>query len=1090
MPKNQKILSILIFLFLAASVLAQKTESYSFRSLNTADGLSQGRVTKILQDQSNFLWFGTADGLNRYDGYSFLIFRHKRDNPTSISNNIINDIKETHDGKLIIATNDGLNIFDPVSQSFSRIPIYNANSPDRGYSSVTSILIPRNQKDYFYYATKAGLIKYSPANKSNQLMFELKADLAINERSIRTLFESPKGDIWIGTGGEGLFIFKPEVKTVKNILITYNSDAKQRILPITSITDDGEGQIFIADYMHVYAFDEDGAKLRDIESGPILTIPTTIIKAGPGQVYIAYLGKGLVKYSYRNSEYIFIKDVRAVDTLEQKYDFISLYIDRSNTLWCGSNGWGIQLLSPYNNLFRKFTDFSPNLKSVRSMIQLKDGSVIISGYRGFSKLNSDFSIENLNTSIYDRISGLTLSVYSLLEDINSPNDVIWVGSEGGGLFRYSLKSKDIEAVRGNFTNGDFFRGDFVTALFWGSDSLLYIGTERGLHTLNTKTNKLKFYPPTIGGESVVSFGVIYDLDEHNGSIYLSTERNGVIKFDTKTEEFSSFLSTEASSAALPTNDIRALYFKNNDTCYLATNSGFCVFDKKKNILKTFSMPDGLPNDLVYSILEDSTGKLWLSTNQGISSFDPNTGKFLNYNESDGLPGNEFNSKAYLKLRNGDLIFGGVKGFCVFNPETFSQTNLSPNLAITTFSLFSKEIPVGKYGDKVILDSAIHLKKVISLDYDENNLSVEFTALNNSVNTSTRYSYILEGFESEWSLPNTTRKAIYTNLDHGEYKFMVATINRDGTRSKNVAELHIVISPPFWKTLLFRIVASVLLIYLIYYAYKRKTESIRLRNEELERLVDNRTKQLELKKDELERNNLELQETNASKNRFFSMFAHDVRSPFTAILGYLQILNEDYDDLTREERNFYLTSLYTVSKSLFATIENVLNWFRIEMGRVSYDPKLTRLLPAIQETESILEVNIKAKRVEVIVEIEENTILFADRVMLKTILQNLLSNAVKFSAEEGIISISSTVRENFVLITISDSGEGMTPEETEKLFKKELVFSKDGTKNEKGTGLGLLICKEFVERGGGTISVLSTVGEGTSFTFSVPVLSQD
>lgn len=1085
MLKSLQKMPILCFLLLTHFIVAQKTESYSFSSLNTVDGLSQGRITKIIQDQSNFIWFGTADGLNRYDGYSFLVFRHKKDNPSSISNNIINDIKETHDGKLLIATNDGFNLFDPVTNSFTHLPIYNVNSPDMGFRSITSILVPRNEKDFFYYGTKAGLIKYQYSTKSNKLLFALTADLAVNERSIRTLFESEKGDIWIGTGGEGLFVYNPAKDKIKKILVSPNKDVSKKNLPVTSIADDGDGHIFVTDFLDIYAFDENGVKLRDVNKLDKPTVPTTIIKASKGEIYIAYLGKGLVRYSFNDDKYTFIKDISATDSLEQKFDFLSLYIDRSNTLWCGSNGWGIRSISPHNNLFKRFSNFSPSLKSIRSVIQLKDASVIVSGYRGLTRLYPDFSMEDLNSGIYEEASGLSLSVFSLIEDIREPNKVLWVGSEGGGLYKFTIDSRNIEMIKGDYTKGDFFRGEFVSSLFWGSDSMLYIGTERGLHILDTRTNYLKFYPPTIGGEALVSFGLIYDMDEYKDLIYLSTERNGIVMFNPGTGDFSSFLSTGMSSSALPTNDIRALYFKNDDTCYIASNSGFCVFDRTKKTLKTYTMQDGLPNDLIYSILEDDSGKLWLSTNVGVSCFNPHTGKFLNYNKSEGLPGNEFNSKSYLKLKNGDMIFGGVEGFCIFNPAAIISDNLNPNPTITNFSLFSKEVPVGKFGDKIILDSAIHLKKIVNLDYDENNIGLEFTTLNYNVNSGTKYSYILEGFEEEWSIPSATRKAVYTNLDHGEYKFRVATITRDGSKSENMAELYIIVAPPFWRTTWFRILALILVIGIIYSGYKYKTTSIRKRNEELEKLVDNRTRQLETKKTELELRNHELIEANASKNRFFSMFSHDLRSPFSAILGYLQILNEDFDELTESERTYYFQSLYTVSRNLFTTIENVFNWFRIETGRINDEPKLLLLEQSVKEAVDILVANITLKKIEIIVEVEPGTRVWADPVMLKTILQNLISNAIKFSDEEGIISISSNSKDGMVAVSVSDSGRGMTEEELGKLFDKKIIFTKEGTQQEKGSGLGLLICKEFVEKCGGTITVTSSRDDGTSFTFTLP-----
>ncbi|MBK7866686.1 MAG: PQQ-like beta-propeller repeat protein [Ignavibacteriales bacterium] len=378
----------------------------------------------------------------------------------------------------------------------------------------------------------------------------------------------------------------------------------------------------------------------------------------------------------------------------------------------------------------RFTNFSQSLKSIRSIIQLKDGSVIVSGYRGFTRLYPDFSMEDLNSGIYEEASGLSLSVFSLIEDIREPNKVLWAGSEGGGLYKFTINNKKIEMIKGDYTKGDFFRGEFVTSLFWGSDSMLYIGTERGLHILNTTTMFLKFFPPTIGGDSLVSFGIIYDLDEHNNTIYLSTERNGIVKFDPRSGDYSSFLSTGVSPASLPTNDIRALYFKNDDTCYVATNSGFCVFDRRSNKLRTYTMQDGLPNDLIYSILEDDSGKLWLSTNLGVACFNPKTGRFINYTKTEGLPGNEFNSKSYLKLKNGDMIFGGVEGFCVFNPAAITSDNLKTPIQLSLTSVFSR-------------------RKFLLVNLGIKLYSIQLSILKKS------YILIMTKITLDWSLPHLT-----------------------------------------------------------------------------------------------------------------------------------------------------------------------------------------------------------------------------------------------------------------------------------------------------------------------------------------------
>jgi signal transduction histidine kinase len=566
---------------------------------------------------------------------------------------------------------------------------------------------------------------------------------------------------------------------------------------------------------------------------------------------------------------------------------------------------------------------------------------------------------------------------------------------------------------------------------------------------------------------------------------LCTEKNGIVKFDLASKKFSTFLSTTTKGARLPSNDVRTIYIKDEKVYYVGTSLGLSVFDSESGNIKSYTKENGLPNEMIYGIIEDNKGKLWISTNAGLSRFDPVTNSFANYSQSEGLQGSEYNTKAYLKLKNKNFVFGGVNGFNIVDPLIVDKTNLIPDMAITGFSLFSREVPVGEYKGKIILDSVIHMKKVIYLDYNENSISFEFTALNFNVNSTTRYSYILEGFEDDWTVPSTERKAVYTNLNAGEYRFAVAAINRDGSRSKNVAELIIIISPPFWRTTWFRILSLIIIIGIFYFGYKYKTNSIRKRNDELENLVEKRTIQLESKKNELEQKNRELIEANASKNRFFSMFSHDLRSPFSAILGYLQILDEDFDELSKSDRTYYFQSLYTVSRNLFSTIENVFNWFRIETGRINEEPKLLLLEQSVKETVDILIANITLKKIEIVVEVEQGTRVWADPVMLKTILQNLISNAIKFSDEEGIISISSDSKDGMVAVSVSDSGRGMSEEDLAKLFDKKVIFTTEGTQQEKGSGLGLLICKEFVEKCGGTITVTSSRDDGTSFTFTLP-----
>lgn len=1076
---------LIVFICLLFTLkMAGQSESYSFGKLTTNDGLSQGRITSILQDKSSFLWFGTIDGLNRYDGYSFLVFRHIQGDSSSISSNVINDIKETPNGNLLVATNNGLNLFNHVKQKFSRIPVLFESSFDQGFKAVSKILVPANNNKYFYYATKAGLIKFQPETGAQQLVFKLSADPSRNERSIRALLEDRNGNIWIGTGGEGLYFYNVKQNTIRLIWKSHHPTQPSKVILITNIIDDGEGRIFVADYFNICVFNLNGDRLRQLSRNTDSSPHTTMANGNIGEIYIAYLASGMAKYSYEDDKFVEVLDNSGPAPKNEYSDFISLYLDKSNTLWCGSNGRGIYFMNPYNNLFKKFTNFNPLLKSVRTMIELKDGSLLISGYTGLVNMQSDGSFKSLSDGIFSDPYNLNLAVYSMVEDIFNPG-VIWLGTEGGGMYRLMYKKGGSPQISDYTESSNNLSGEFVTSLFWGSDSLLWISTERGLSSLDTKKHLFKYYNPTIGVESPISFGIIFEIIEHENSLLLCTEKNGIVKFDLKSKKFSTFLSTTTKAARLPSNDVRSIYIKDGNLFYIGSNLGLSVYNEQSGKMISYTSKNGLPNEMIYGILEDDKGKLWLSTNSGLSRFDPVTNSFANYSQSEGLQGSEFNTKAYLKLKNKNLVFGGVNGFNIVDPRIVDKTPLIPDMAITGFSLFSKVVPVGEYNGKVILDSVIHMKKVIYLDYDENSISFEFTALNFNVNSTTRYSYILEGFKDDWTVPSTERKAVYTNLSAGEYRFAVAAINRDGSRSKRVAELTIIIAPPFWRTTWFRILALIIVIGIFYSGYKFKTNSIRKRNEELEKLVENRTRQLETKKAELEQRNHELIEANASKNRFFSMFSHDLRSPFSAILGYLQILDEDFDELSKSDRTYYFQSLYTVSRNLFSTIENVFNWFRIETGRINDEPKLLMLEQSIKETVDILTANITLKKIEIIIEVEQGTRVWSDPVMLKTILQNLISNAIKFSEEEGIISISSNTKDGMVAISVSDSGRGMSEDELNKLFDKKVIFTTEGTQQEKGSGLGLLICKEFVEKCGGTITVTSSHDDGTSFTFTLP-----
>ena len=1081
------LLRISLFLLVAfvTSLDGQKTEKFQFAKLGTLEGLSQGRVTAILHDRSGFMWFGTADGLNRFDGYSFITFRFNRSDSRSIRNNVINDIKELPDGRLIVAHNLGLDIFDPVRQTFSHLPFHESDQTGQELRVVSTVLIPSNFTGYFYIGTHEGLIKYHLGSNKHSTILPLMADPTRNEKSVRTLYEDKNGRLWIGTGGEGLYFLDLKTNSAVRIFIPETSRFTSKIHGVTHITTDGNDRIFISELMAIHVFDLTGRKIRTISSPGGQLIPVGISGFGDGKILISYLDHGLFIYSYETDSFTRLID-RASAQGDVIPDLISIYRDRDSTYWGGTNGYGVVSFKPGGPVLKKVNDFGSKMKSIRSMVELADGSIMLSGYNGFVRFSKGMGEIISHSNKAHSPYGNYLVAFSMIEDIFEPGKSVWMGSEGNGLFRYNVGTGEIIRIGRAKTGQDVIRGDYVYSLHWGSDSLLWLVTEFGLHSLDTRKNVTNYYHPMIGKNSISSFGVVFSLIEYGNDLFLCTERHGLVRFDRKTGAYSIFLDSRTIPISIPSNDTRSLHINRDGIFYIGTSSGLSVFNPTKKAVTDYSTVNGLPGDLIYGILEDGEGNIWISTNAGIARINPKTGLFSGFTLADGLQGYEFNSKAYLKLKDGTLMFGGTEGVNLINPEVVNRKEKLPSILITGVSLFSRKLPVGEFNGKVILDSAEHLKKSIILDHSENSITIEFTAFEPGI----RYTYRLEGLDAHYSPPTPERRAVYNNLAPGEYTFRVSTLDREGNPAGNEAVLQLVILPPFWQTWWFRGILAMLLAAILIGGYYRKVNAIRKRNIELESLVDQRTIQLELKKKELEERNAELQEIDSSKNSFISMLAHDIRSPFSAILGYLQIVTEDYDDLSDDEKKSFLKSVNSVSKGLYSTIDNVLHWFRIEMGRVHFDPEYLMIEDLTKEVSDVLSGNLYEKKIELITEIEHGTKIFADRIMMKTVLQNLIANAIKFSQENDVISVAGDKKGDNYQISISDSGSGMTGEEIAKLFRKETILVKEGTRKEKGTGLGLLICKEYIEINGGDISVKSIPGEGTSFTFTVPLKKED
>ncbi len=482
----------------------------------------------------------------------------------------------------------------------------------------------------------------------------------------------------------------------------------------------------------------------------------------------------------------------------------------------------------------------------------------------------------------------------------------------------------------------------------------------------------------------------------------------------------------------------------------------------------------MPGNLIDAIIEDKEGRLWIATDKGLSRYDRKSGAFTNYGNRNGLAGLEFIQNIAVSVQNGNLYFG-QNGIMYFNPDSIKDEYLTAPVVFTDLKIYNKSVPVTKDG---ILHRAITQTEKVYIPSSKDVITIDYALLDYFDVKKNTFRYKLEGFDMDWNNVGTRNSATYTNLPPGKYSFVVRATNNNGIKNEKEASLQIVIVPTFYQTQWFQILLAVTVVILIVLFYQIRTRSIVKRNKLLEHKVAERTMDL----------NKTIKELNgeiANKDKFFSIIAHDLRSPFIALLGFSKYLVDDLNVLNKDEIQTISENIFKSAKLTFGLLENLLQWARIKTGRINFEPEKVDLKKIIDETIELYKNNAQSKRISLDYKLDDADLVYADLNMVQTILRNLVSNSIKFTDEGGRVVISVNNEKKFVRVNIIDSGVGMDKEKITKLFQIDKNVSTPGTQKEQGSGLGLILCKEFVELNRGQINVKSKIGEGSEFSFTLP-----
>lgn len=1012
------------------------------------------------------MWFGTSDGLNRYDGYEFKIYKYNAKDSSGINSNNINIIFEDKSEQLWIGTQEGLNRYnreldifqasDLVSNyvdCFYEFPNGNIligtggglflinteeNNTQQIYNDIYVEDILMDNRNNLWLATSHGL-RLADTTDYSYREFSTNKHNGVADEWLHCLYEDKQGRIWIGSANDGISIlsytgtFPNEIKIEVHC---YETNTPESIShgAVLDIAEDPEGNIWIG-----------------IENG----------------------GLNLVRREDINKKISFIRYVQILgdETSLSSNSVHTIYADRKQTMWLGTSGGGI---SYYNKSLYKFKHIKQVPGNTNSM-----------------------NNNNVNT---------------ILED----NGIIWLGTEGG-LTRYDRQKNEFR----HFTNDPEIPGSISSNAIWtlhrDTYGNLWVGTwAGGLNLFDKKKQVFKYYYQDVNDLTSIGANSIYDIiSDSEGELWLATMGGGVNKFcyqtdnferfvvkfnrnsisgnwvckvlessydeiwisntqavdvyNKQTGEFNTFIHDPENSSTIGYNGAIDIYEDSKENIWLGTNVGLDLFQRSDSTFRHFTVSDGLPNNTVKAIIEDERENLWLSTNMGISKFEnainlPEKAVFHNYDVSDGLQGNEFNSRSVAKTSDGLIIFGGVNGFNIFHPDSIIDDPNLPEICFTNLYIFNKEVKTEQKDSP--LDKHISMTSEIALPYKYSVFSISYVALNILAADKNQYAFKLEGFEENWNYVGTQRMATYTNLNPGKYTFRVIASNNDGLWNKEGASIDIVILPPWWKTLFARMVFVFIIGLVLYFFWRIIINSLNLKNR--------------LKIEQMEKQ--KASELLALKLQFFTNISHELRTPLTLINAPLNSLLKSCsrcEELKKIKRNFLRLRTLVDQILDFRAIES--NTLRVNLK--TYD--VMNLLKSLVENFADL-----AEQQKLSIHYHSNyskLSMQVDKDKFEKIITNLLINAIQYTPAGGkiLITAEDDINHNGHLkISVADSGKGIPKEDLARIFDR---FYTHDAQNEVGggTGIGLHLTKHYVELIGGNIQVSSKEGEGSVFSVSIP-----
>lgn len=1083
--------------------------NYRFKNLSIDDGLPQNSVLCTFQDSKGFIWFGTYDGLCKYDGKHLKVYTPQEDGMNSLNYGTIYGIIEGYDNKIYIATGGGgVNVFDPISETFKHIV---KDTLKQGIVSDIVNDVLQATDSSIWVATYDGI---SVIKKDTIISYTYgeKRLHGYPEFTAVSLFEDANQNIWIGTYEGGICLYDESVDGFSQYLNPLAGDDNADNIVNKILHYDGDTVLLVTSNK-LFKFHLPTRTYYEMPV-PAVDISAALVTENK-EIWIGTYEDGIV-VSRPNGHYDFLKHNPGNKYSIGSNKIYSLFIDNNKTIWIGYSNYGISFFNTVNNPFRHLY----NKGSVNSIIGnevfgLEEDSrqnIWMATTDGLSVYNTKTNTFKNYTANNNSSSIFTNRLWDILYD---DDGYVWIGSPDG-INLYDINKATFSQIKNIPNDSTSLINNEVFCLQKDKYGDVWAGTYQGLSKYSKKDKKWRHFAFE-DNESEPNKLIWHIYSDKFGNLWFGTDK-GLYSFNFDSENLELFGQGNDDLSFFTQNEINYIMQDNEYNYWFGSQFGIIKLNNETKEVTQLGIEQGLPNSVIYAIKEHGDF-VWFSSNKGLTRMHKTNFEISNFDVSDGLQSNEFNIAA-LKTKSGHLLFGGINGVTMFHPDEVKINASEPEIYFTELALNGVKVHAGieRFG-RVPLEKSIEHVQRINLSHHEKLIEIDFTALEFNHSNKILYRYRLLPNTKDWITLNNVSKVIFTNLNPGKYKLEIQSTNSEQVWIDNTSRLELRIHPPIYKQWWFFILEGAIIALLIIWYVRRRIQRVRRINFRLERTVRERTEEIQAQKEELQSQrdriaiqksklqrlaqNLEFQvfertqelltakeqaeESDRLKSAFLANMSHEIRTPMNAIIGFSDLLATT--NLSEPERAEYIDLIRTNSDTLLTLLNDILDISIIESGKIELIEKEISINKLIEKAYGdFLTSKVLRDKPRVKLKLSETDCdeiyVKTDSIRLKQVLNNLVSNAIKYTSV-GIVTLGAFKENGSAVIRVTDTGIGIQPDHLKDIFNRFHKIDDNDTNPYRGGGLGLAISKSLIEMMGGKIWVKSKPQMGSSFYISIP-----